>query len=170
MDEGIDSTLSYKSLTSGVDPVLQGFDSEKSEVQWIADQVRELCPGGAEDYSNCCVVLRTNALRNKYARGLKSLGLDAVTLEQRADNQSVAGVRLATMHRVKGLEFRHVILAGMSSRIVPNNMAVKDSEDPVERRDNETRERALVHVASTRAIEHLLVSWYGDMCEFIHVA
>ncbi len=169
MDEGIDSTLSYKSLTSGVEPVLRGFDSEKSEIHWIADQVKELCPGGAEEYSKCCVVLRTKALRDKYARGLKSLGLDAVTLEQRADNQSISGVRFATMHRVKGLEFRHVFLAGMSSRTVPNNMAVKDSEDPVERRDNETRERALVHVASTRAVEHLMVSWYGDMCEFFRV-
>lgn len=166
MDDGLDTTLSYKSLTSGLEPIIQGQNDETTEIQWIADQVKILCPNGVDELSNCCVVLRTNALRNKYARGLNDLGLESVMLEQRADNQSVSGVRVATMHRVKGLEFRHVFLAGMNSRNVPNTMAVKDSSDPVERRDNETRERALVHVASTRAVENLLVSWYGEKCSF----
>ena len=70
---------------------------------------------------------------------------------------------------MKGLEFGHVFLAGMSRTVVPNTMSIRNSKDPVEKSDNDIRERALVHVAATRAIEHLFISWYGDGCEYFGV-
>ena len=168
LDGEPDRAIDYKSLTTGLEPVLSGFDSEQAEVAWIAEQIVKICPE-PEDHSRCCVVVRTKALRDKYSRLLRSAGLETVALEQRADNQSVPGVRLATMHRVKGLEFGHVFLAGMSRTAVPNTMSIRNSKDPVEKSDNDIRERALVHVAATRAIEHLFISWYGDGCEYFGV-
>ena len=71
------------------------------------------------------------------------------------------------MHRVKGLEFRHVFLAAMCNGIVPNRHAVKGSKDKTELRDMELSERALVHVCASRAIESLIVSWHGKRSEYI---
>jgi len=93
--------------------------------------------------------------------------LDAVLLEKRADNQQVPGIRVANMHRVKGLEFRHVVMAAMRDGVVPNRQAVAGSKDKTELRDMELAERALVHVCASRAIESLVVTWHGKASEYV---
>ena len=166
LDDGQDKSSDYRSLTTGVDPTFHGAADDSEEIRWIAKEVKALCPDEASRGS-CCVMLRTNGLRDRYAKGLVAAGLDVVALEQRADNQAVPGVRVATMHRVKGLEFRHVFLASIGKKYLPNTNAVRDSEDPTEIRDNEISERALLHVASTRAIEHLMISWAGEPSDYL---
>lgn len=53
---------------------------------------------------------------------------------QRADNPNEPGIRLATMHRVKGLEFRCVMLVSINHHVVPLRQALSQSVDPVELR------------------------------------
>jgi superfamily I DNA/RNA helicase len=74
------------------------------------------------------------------------------------------------MHRVKGLEFRHVMLCGVNDGIVPLRQAITSSDDPTERRAGELTERALFHVAATRAIRRLFVSWFGTPSPFFAAA
>ena len=64
------------------------------------------------------------------------------------------GVRLATMHRVKGLEFAHVFLAGANADILPDEPSGGDPLDAL-------RLRCLVHVAATRARDTLTVTCAG---------
>ena len=111
-------------------------------------------------------MLRTRKLRDRYAQLLRDADVPVVVLEQGADNQAVPGIRVATLHRVNGLEFRNVFLASMSCNRMPNNYAVSGSEDKTEIREHELAERALVHVAATRAVENLMVSWFDERCEF----
>ena len=61
------------------------------------------------------------------------------------------------MHRVKGLEFDAVILAGYRT---PEFYAKEygEEEDAGVMLDNLTSERCLLHVAATRAKRYLLVS------------
>ena len=112
-------------------------------------------------------MLRTQSLRDEYADLLRTKGMSVVTLASQADNQSVGGVRISTMHRVKGLEFRHVFLAAISDGVVPNRYAVGGSEDPVEQREKELSERALLHVASSRAIEDIFISYHGQPSSYL---
>jgi superfamily I DNA/RNA helicase len=60
------------------------------------------------------------------------------------------------MHRVKGLEFEVVIIAGYQSPQTYADTFSKD-EDAGVNVDNETSERCLLHVAATRAKRHLFV-------------
>ncbi|EAX3682265.1 ATP-dependent helicase, partial [Salmonella enterica] len=83
-----------------------------------------------------------------------NLGQDSGDSDQRP------GVRMATMHRIKGLEFQYVFLAGINDGVVPEVKAIS-SDDPVEQRDALFNERALLHVAATRAVKGLFVSSYG---------
>ena len=69
--------------------------------------------------------------------------------------------RLATMHRVKGLEFKAVFMACLNEGIVPPEGAHSHTEDPVEQNLLEASERALFHVAATRAVRHLFLSSHG---------
>ena len=70
-------------------------------------------------------------------------GLNTELLRNRGDRREIPGVRLGTMHRVKGLEFRYMFLVDVSKNTVPPVMAVSGSQDPVEQRQLELNERPL---------------------------
>lgn len=169
LDDGVDTGNDYRSLTHGQQPVVQGHASASEEYIWIADQVQSLVDAGVR-LSDVCVVARTKRLRDEVGDHLSAQGIRVHTLNQGGDNRNVDGVRLATMHRVKGLEFHYVFLAGMNQNNVPLRMAVANTEDPVEQRQNELNERALVHVAASRAVKGLFVSWSGSASEFLPVS
>jgi len=98
---------------------------------------------------------------------LTEAGSDVVSLGSRVNNPSVPGIRVASMHRVKGLEFRHVFLAAMDEGVVPNYYTTIGTEDQTEMRDKELNERALIHVAASRAIESLNVTWHGNPSAYL---
>ena len=60
-------------------------------------------------------------------------------------------VTLATIHAVKGLEFRCVILCGMEENMMPTSRAMDNEEDMEE-------ERRLMYVAITRAKDRLYMT------------
>ncbi len=66
------------------------------------------------------------------------------------DERSSDGVRVATMHRVKGLEFEHVFVVAVNKRVVPPVSAI-DYTDPVTEEEAITAEKCLLYVALTRA-------------------
>ena len=86
---------------------------------------------------------------------------------QKSDDRSKEGVRLATMHRIKGLEFRCVMMVGINKGIVPLSIAINASEDVVEQRLSDVNERALFHVAATRAVRYLYISSHGTPSEYL---
>jgi superfamily I DNA/RNA helicase len=79
------------------------------------------------------------------------------------------GLRVATMHRVKGLEFEHIVVVAANKGILPFDAAVDDAADGVARRDAETGERSLLYVALTRARRSAAITGYGEITPFINV-
>jgi superfamily I DNA/RNA helicase len=76
------------------------------------------------------------------------------------------GVRLSTMHRVKGLEFPVMILAGVNAKYMPLPVpGIEDDE--AARADHEERERSLLFVAATRARDLLIVTGWGAPSPFL---
>jgi superfamily I DNA/RNA helicase len=70
------------------------------------------------------------------------------------------------MHRVKGLEFPVILLAGINTGVVPLRVPSVEG-DPTARAEHETRERSLLFVAATRARDHLIVTAYGNPSPFL---
>ncbi|NLE88069.1 MAG: ATP-binding domain-containing protein, partial [Myxococcales bacterium] len=68
--------------------------------------------------------------------------------------------RLATMHRVKGLEFPCVLVAGVHRGTVP--LELRDYPDDAARQAHIEQEKRLLFVAATRARDELLVTGFGD--------
>lgn len=167
LDDGVESGHQYISLTNGDTPNFDGFETIQSEANFIAEQVKKFCLTELSTLGDCCVVLRTVKLRDEFAELLRTNGLDVVTLGTRANNPNEHGIRLASMHRVKGLEFRHVFLAAINKQTVPNFYATHGTEDHTEIRDRDFNERALIHVAASRAIESLNVTWHGDPSAYL---
>ena len=94
-------------------------------------------------------------------------GLPVEVLEANSPDETSRGVRLATMHRVKGLEFDRMVIVSVNETIVPLAAALPDDDDP-ERVAAETAERALLYVAATRAKKELTVSSFGVPSPFLY--
>jgi len=106
--------------------------------------------------------VRTNVERAAIEVALRAQGLDVVHIDRDSDDRQEEGVRLATMHRVKGLEFERIVLTSMNANLVPLKRSVDAAGDVVDRASAETMERALVYVAASRAKKELLVLSYGS--------
>jgi superfamily I DNA/RNA helicase len=91
---------------------------------------------------------------------LTSAGIAAVSLGRRAADEEQ--ISAATMHRMKGLEFRCVAVIGAGEHQIPAPAAVTPAaEDQLTHDLDVQRERCLLFVACTRAREELAVSWHG---------
>ena len=107
---------------------------------------------------------RTHELRDRYAAALRGRGLETMELNDKTIEKADApGLRVATMHRVKGLEFDRVVLAGAGEGQVPFQRELERSNDEAVREDAEAQERALAYVALTRARKAALVTATGRL-------
>lgn len=159
LDGEADTLRDYTSLRTGVEPDIQSFRTEAEEAAFVVRKVRDWIASGAAP-ENICVAARTGQpLKTRYQPLLEQNGIGSVILEGDKDVVA-AGVRLATMHRMKGLEFQHVLLANISDGVVPLAAAVA-SEDPTTRAAALQQERCLLYVACTRARDELVVCGFG---------
>ena len=167
LDGGLDDQKGYKSLTHGAVPKIKYTESFQSEIDFILqyiDQIeQEEC-----SISGICLVARTHDLLKQYEGALKVKGKDTYFIRRsEAEDRRKTGIRLATMNRVKGLEFDQVIIAGVNMRIIPLKVESKTTNDPVVQRESETQERALLYVAATRAKKEVIVTSFGKPSKFI---
>jgi len=165
LDGGIDTQKGYKSLLHGEAPTVRYFDSYEDEVNFIETYLKKLENDGV-DLRQVCLVVRTNALLKQYEKTLKEKNFPVHLIKRsQPEDQKIRGLRLATMHRVKGLEFDYVIAASVNKDVVP--LKVSDDEIFSSSLESENRERALLHVAATRARKELLVTSYGERSPFV---
>lgn len=167
LDGGIDDDDVTQSLIHGVRPETRVLRDTTSEIDWITDEIQREVKAG-RDTKDICVVLRTNSLASEYARGLSERGLNTMLLKARQmDDRSKDGVRLATMHRVKGLEFDVIFLANMSQGVVPLDSALRRARREGNESDVIQAERSLVYVAMTRAKRTTVISAVGALTSLI---
>ena len=125
-----------------------------SEGDWLADLRDAMKPFGESEYVRAFMQL-ARELENE---GLTSLRAFLRELEDRAEQNNpptLPGVALATLHAAKGLEWKKVYLAGVSSEILPWGSQPVDEE------------RRLFYVGVTRAQESLVISYYGVPSPFL---
>jgi AAA domain/UvrD-like helicase C-terminal domain len=165
MEGGLDSIAGCKSYVHGQPPVLSGHQSAESEAKFIAASVKDWIDSGISP-SEIGVAVRAKWSTSKIEHALKVAGIGSVDLAKAADDDDA--VRVGTMHRVKGLEFRCMCVAGVSAKLVPAANAVTQIEDDKQTHHQDLeRERCLLFVACTRAREELLVTWHGEPSPFL---
>lgn len=167
LDGGLDDQKGYMSLTHGPKVEVQRLGSAAQEAAFLGKHVKELVVEGALPES-ICLVGRTKHVVEDAKEAVRKAGFDVYEVKREStDNRSRPGIRVATMHRVKGLEFDHVIVASANDRIIPLEKAMKAGDDAVAARNAETGERALLYVALTRAKKSAVVSGWGAMSPFL---
>lgn len=167
LDGGQDDQKGYKSLLHGVMPEVRNFETFEDEVDCIANDLNNMASEG-DTLNEVCIVARTHEFLEQYRSVLDEKGFETHLIRRsEPENRKRPGVRLATMHRVKGLEFNRVIIAGVNDGAVPLEVVLRESSDPIVRRESEVRERALLYVAATRAKRGVLVTSYGKPSRFL---
>ena len=170
LDGGRDDHKGFKSLTHGPSPQVIVFDSSEQQAAFIVRWLVDLIERG-ESLRSTCIVARTRAERDAVKHAIQNAELSAVVLEKDLpDDAGGDAVRLATMHRVKGLEFDRVIMASVNEGLVPLPQAIQGRADDRAREWAETEERALVYVAATRARKELLLLGHGRASSFVRAS
>jgi superfamily I DNA/RNA helicase/mRNA-degrading endonuclease RelE of RelBE toxin-antitoxin system len=165
LDEGSADRRGYISLREGpaprIHPCETSIDEEDAVVAWAQSYVDAgLAPEAI------CVVGRTQGpLRDRFAPALQRAGLSSVVLEQ--EEPRLPGIRVATMHRVKGLEFAVVLLVSVNAQEMPFPTPELRSDDAVMSQQARLRERSLLYVAASRARDFLHIFYSGEPSSFL---
>lgn len=168
LDGATDDQKGYKSLLHGTYPEVRGFASFKEEVDFIADYLKAV-QDETDSLKEVCLVSRTNNLLKQYQNALAERGFDVYLIRRsEAEDRNASGIRLATMHRVKGLEFDRVIIAAVNDGIIPFESLESHSSDATVRKESEINERALLYVSATRAKKEVLVTSFGKLSRFVY--
>jgi superfamily I DNA/RNA helicase/mRNA-degrading endonuclease RelE of RelBE toxin-antitoxin system len=166
LDGGADD-CACRSLTHGEAPRVVNFPNAAQEMEFVVGEILALREAGAV-LRNICLAAREDKLLNGYDSKLGEAGLPTrkITRSQ-GDRRAVEAVRLATMHRIKGLEFQYVFIVAANKGVIPHPVAFAPDSDDLSRAETEAAERCLLYVALTRAQKKAYVTSYGPASELI---
>ena len=145
LDGGESSTLGDHSVFQGPEPIIERCADEKSEAEAIVDWIKMLLSDCGLSTHEICITPYKPRIR----QAIDSAGLPTKELKPREldPGSDEPGIRMGTMKRIKGLEFRAVA------------MACSDEQDAINDLSNaDIRERCERYVAATRAVKYLLIA------------
>lgn len=166
--DGQEDTLGKcQSITSGPNPEIKLCADANEEQQQIISLLSKLSSKDI-DPESICIVGRTNGIVDSYASLLEKNNVDFFKINQSSIlDKRKKGVRLATMHRVKGIEFDYVILVSVCDGIVPSDFHLSAQENETDRQNVLQKERSLLYVALTRARKAVIIVGYKKLSSLL---
>ncbi len=166
MDGGEESQKGYVSLMHGEKPVYRLVDSPAEEIETIVSYIKE-CTDCEVKPEEICIAASSLGLTKDLQSTLHKNGMDPYIWKNGGFTGNKNGVRICTLHSIKGLEFRVVIVMGVNERNIPSEVSTEHpfpTLDKVEKHDYLMQFRSLIYVAITRARQSVLITGYGDKC------
>ncbi len=148
LDGGVTTTVGDHSVFTGPDPFVEKCSGPDAEAEAIVVWVKMLM----DDYGLATHEICVTPYKPEIRTALASAGIATFELKPREEDpgSDEPGIRIGTMKRIKGLEFRAVA------------MACAAPDDPMNDLDNaDIRDRCERYVAASRAREHLMVTVFG---------
>lgn len=163
LDGAADDNKGFRSLVVGVEPNETRFKSFSKEMDAVVETILGWQKSDGRDFADYAVLVRRRndvkavkeALRE---RGMKCCEVKKDITVRESDKDSV---RIATMHRSKGLEFAGVVVAEVNEGVWPLRPEGYDDFDPVAKKMADDSERSLLYVALSRAINHAMITGVG---------
>ncbi|WP_432969423.1 UvrD-helicase domain-containing protein [Dactylosporangium sp. CA-233914] len=157
LDDEYDTLRGYHAVTHGGAPALTGHAARDDEIDALIERVGTWIEQDVEPHA-IGVAARTTALVTTISTALREAYIDVAD-----DRRGTDGVRVATMHRMKGLEFRCLAVVGLDAGVLPAPNAVTPAADDAHAHEQDLqRERCLLFVAMTRARDVLYLSHTGN--------
>ncbi len=157
----------YVSILKGIKPTYEVLSNSTDAQQRLIEIIESLSehPAGAIKYQDVCVAFRTKKELNETKKVLHIGKLSYYDVTTQVGD--IKGIRLSTFHNLKGMEYKVVILYGVSSSSMPLKPSDYDSLSDFDKKIVDKRERALFYVAMTRAIQQLYVIGHGGRTEYL---
>ena len=159
LDGGTESRKGTHSLLRGPHPTLQGFNTREQEDAAAVEQIKKWLASGLRPEA-ISVFARVGKRLNSLGSVMEAADIPSIRLRDDKE-ESQPAVRMGTMHRAKGLEFKAVLVLDCSAAVLPHPKVLKAAADPADRQEAEERERRLLYVAMTRARDELALTWSG---------
>jgi hypothetical protein len=157
LDGNLESEVGYRSALDGPIPTLQRFTTPAEEAEFVAAQIQEWLDDGVAPGA-----IGITARRRSDLRAVQAAMDDAdIRWSEIGSDTRQPGVRTATMHSCKGLEFARLAVIAANADNLPLPVAV----DPGRRRRSTARARRAaralpalrrLHPSSRRAARHLI--------------
>lgn len=164
LDEGTESRKGTRSLLKGPAPNVHGFASPQEQEAFLVARIAGCLSEGLAP-EEIALFARTNRQLEDLDERLRTAGLATARLGRKL----TPGLRLGTMHRAKGLEFKVVFVVDASARNLPLAAALR-AEDPADRETAEEAERRLFYVSLTRARDEAFITYVGEPTPFLKPA
>lgn len=153
-----ESKAGYLSLFHGPKPVYKLFSSKEEELAAVKEELVSLLEDGVH-YNEIVIAARTRDSGNDFRNYLHQNGIPYV--DKHLLNSKNVGIRIATFHGLKGLEFKHVFLVDVNDRTFPRLPFDYGSLSDIEKSQVTKTEKSLFYVAASRAIQQLTISGVG---------
>ena len=167
MDGGTESMNGYVSLIHGGEkPIYKMVGSASDEVSQIIEWINE-CVNSHIIPNDICVAAPSMGLMKDLQTYMHSNGIAYKILKGTSKQGASNGISLCTLHSLKGLEFKVVILMGINERNIPSKVAEGypfSGMDALDKKEFLSSKRSLLYVAITRARQLVYLVGYGEPC------
>ena len=161
LDIASDTLASARSVFGGPDPESFGFASKAEEDKGVISKIEQWVADGYSPADIAVFVYERNDVR-EIAESLSAAGVKAEVVNESTKEERLGDVvRVMTMHRAKGLEYRAVAMARLGSKSFPPFYL--QQLKGLEREQEEKKLLRVLYVAGSRARERLALFFTGEI-------
>jgi len=164
MDGGIETMNGYVSLIHGGEkPTYKIVDNASEEVNQVVEWIED-CKKSNIAMQDICVAAPNMGLMKELQSRLHINGTAYKVLKGTTKKGVQDGLSLCTMHSLKGLEFKVIILMGVNERNIPSkatNAYPFSGMDALGKKEFLSAKRSLLYVAITRARQLVYMVGFG---------
>lgn len=170
MDGGTESMKGYVSLIHGGEkPIYKIVNNATEEVYQIIEWING-CISDNIVTKDICIAAPNMGLMKDIQSYLHTNGIAYKVLKGTSKQGSSDGISLCTLHSLKGLEFKVVILVGINERTLPSKATdcyPFNGMDIIDKKEFLSSKRSLLYVAITRARQLVYMVGYGEPCGLV---
>ena len=172
MDGGTESMKGYVSLIHGGEkPTYRIVGNTTEEVSQIIEWIEE-CKQSGIALKDICIAAPSMGLMKELQTRLHTDGTAYKVLKGINKQGAQEGISLCTLHSMKGLEFKVVILTGVNERNIPSKATDTypfTGMDVIEKKEYLSAKRSLLYVAITRARQLVFMVGFGEPCGLLPI-
>lgn len=170
MDGGTESMNGYVSLIHGGEkPIYKIVGNATDEVNQTVEWVNE-CINNQINANDICIAAPSMGLMKDLQSYLHTNGIAYKVLKGTSKQGASNGISLCTLHSLKGLEFKVVVLIGINERNIPSKVTERYpfiGMDALDKKEFLSSKRSLLYVAITRARQLVYMIGYGEPCGLV---
>lgn len=171
MDGGTESMKGYVSLIHGGEkPIYKIVGNATDEVRQTVEWVNE-CINNQIKATDICIAAPSMGIMKELQSYLHTNSIAYKVLKGTSKQGAINGISLCTLHSLKGLEFKVVVLIGINERNIPSKVTEGypfTGMDALDKKEFLSSKRSLLYVAITRARQLVYMVGYGEPCGLLN--